>query len=142
MSQDAATVVGLAGTALAFAGTIEEEAERWLCALRLYGEAGALLQALGVGEEPRHDGNGWRGTPADAPRDEAPSDLPDCEARMAAVLTCADQFAARRAVEAVGTTELLLGVMRVYGATFDRALERRGTDRVELLVSLTSGDRH
>jgi hypothetical protein len=130
LSQDAATVVGLAGTALAFAGSADEEAERWLCTLRRYGEAGLLLQALGVGEKPRDDAR---------PRqtEAAPG---DGETRMAAVLTCADQFGARRDVHPIGTIELLLAVMRVYGDSFDWALERRGTDRVELLERVTSAN--
>ena len=44
------TVLGLAGTALPFAESVDDEVERWLRPLRLYGEAGASLQALGIGE--------------------------------------------------------------------------------------------
>ena len=52
LSQDAALVVALAGTAMPFAHSAEDEAERWLRALRLHGQVGAALQALGVGEAP------------------------------------------------------------------------------------------
>ena len=52
LSQDAALVVALAGTAMPFAHSAEDEAERWLRALRLHGQVGSALQALGVGESP------------------------------------------------------------------------------------------
>ena len=50
LSPDAVTVLGLAGTALPFAQSVDEEVERWLRPLRLYGESGGALQALGVSE--------------------------------------------------------------------------------------------
>ncbi len=49
---DSALVLGMASTAIPFARSREEEAERWLRILRLHGEAGAALQALGVSEAP------------------------------------------------------------------------------------------
>jgi hypothetical protein len=59
---------------------------------------------------------------------------------MASVLTCAEQFARQRDVRALGTIEVLLAVMQVYGASFDWALERRGTDRLELLERMTGSN--
>jgi hypothetical protein len=50
LSSDAATVLGLAGTAVAFALSIDDEVERWLRPLRLYGDSGAVLQEMGVSE--------------------------------------------------------------------------------------------
>ncbi|HVH18099.1 MAG TPA: hypothetical protein VNF72_07355, partial [Myxococcota bacterium] len=38
LSQDAALVVALAGTAIPFAHSAEDEAERWLRAMRLHGQ--------------------------------------------------------------------------------------------------------
>jgi hypothetical protein len=52
LSQDAALVVTLAGTAMAFAHSADDEAERWLRVMRLHGQVGDVLQALGVGEAP------------------------------------------------------------------------------------------
>src|SRR2546421_9949338 len=52
LSQDAAIVLGLAGTAMAFAHSREDEAERWLRVLRMNGRVGEALQALGVPEAP------------------------------------------------------------------------------------------
>ena len=67
LSQDAALVVALAGTAMPFAHSAEDEAERWLRALRLHGEVGTALQGLGVGEAPLMTGSeaeeGGPGTP-------------------------------------------------------------------------------
>src|SRR5439155_6215653 len=47
---DAAMVLGMASTAMPFAESSEAEAERWLRILRLHGQAGVALQALGVSE--------------------------------------------------------------------------------------------
>src|SRR6266496_4126392 len=52
LSQDAAIVLGLARTAVPFAGSFEDEAERWLRVLRLHGQVGLAMQAIGVGEAP------------------------------------------------------------------------------------------
>ena len=70
LSQDAALVVTLAGTAMAFSHSAEDQAERWLRAMRLHGQVGNALQALGVGEAPLMTGS--------EPNNhvEAPADLP------------------------------------------------------------------
>src|SRR3954452_14901276 len=52
LSQDAAIVLALAETAIPFAISAEDEAERWVRVLRLHGQVGQALQALGVGEAP------------------------------------------------------------------------------------------
>src|ERR1700742_561533 len=113
MSQDAALVVALAGTAMPFAHSREDEAERWLRTMRLHGQVGATLQALGVGEAPLMTGS-------------APALAPERAAELAA---------ARRA-ENVTTADLLFAVMDVYGKLFDRALYLRGTSRDELAERL------
>ncbi|MDQ6750666.1 MAG: hypothetical protein M3Z33_07945 [Actinomycetota bacterium] len=124
-SQDAMTVIGFAGTALAFAGSREEAVERWLRALRVHGDAGCTLRAAGVDEAsdarvaPSYE-IGW-------------TDAECAEDTLACVIACAEEFAAQRGAPAIGTVELLFAVMRVYGSTFDEALARRGTDRAELI---------
>jgi hypothetical protein len=125
LSEDAVTVVALAGTALAYANSVDDEVERWLRALGQYGEAGMALSALGIDEN--------------RPAGEAPgpaSALPEDGDRVGAVLTAAEEFAHQRGVPVVGTVDLLLATMRVYGQSFDRALAARETDRAELVEYL------
>src|ERR687894_2614096 len=57
LSQDAALVTALAGTAMPFSHSAADQAERWLRALRLHGQVGTALQALGVGESPLMTGS-------------------------------------------------------------------------------------
>jgi len=136
LSQDAALVVALAGTAIPFAHSAEDEAERWLRAMRLHGQVGAILQGLGVGEAPlmtgsEHEHSGGHGTP-----NMGPDVLDDVTAR-------ASQFALAREAENVGTADILFAVLDVYGKLFDRALYLRGTSREELVERLTAaGARH
>jgi hypothetical protein len=128
LSQDAALVVALAGTAMPFAHSAEDEAERWLRALRLHGEVGTSLQALGVGEAPLTTGSvaeeGGPGTP------------PLGAEVLDEVTRLADGFAAARDAETIGTADLLFGVFEVYGKLFDRVLYLRGTSREELTERL------
>lgn len=124
------TVLGLAGTALPFAQSIDDEVERWLRPLRLYGEAGASLQALGVGEaqlEASHD------VPAKV-AETTPQET------LHIVTTAASAIAAERGAASVGTVDVLLAVMRHYGDAFERALTSRASDSAEL-VSLLA-ERH
>jgi hypothetical protein len=131
LSQDAALVVALAGTAIPFAHSAEDEAERWLRAMRLHGQVGSMLQALGVGEAPLmtgsdHDHPNGNGTP-----NLGPDVLEDVTNR-------ASEFALARQAENVGTPDILFAVLDVYGKLFDRALYLRGTSREELVERLTN----
>jgi hypothetical protein len=123
--------VALAGTAIPFAHSAEDEAERWLRAMRLHGQVGSTLQALGVGESPlmtgsHHDHSGGHGTP-----NLGPDVLDDVTRR-------ATEFAQARNADNVGTTDILFAVLDVYGRLFDRALYMRGTSRDELVERLTA----
>src|SRR5947209_13436184 len=126
LSRDAATVVVLAGTALAFAQSNDQECERWLRPLRLYGEAGAALQRLGIGEAPLTD------------RTMEPqfSDAGRSDEALAMIVSAAAELAAQRGVSCVGTTDLLVAVMNHYSDAFERALESRGSDAAELIECL------
>jgi hypothetical protein len=124
-------VVALAGTAIPFAHSAEDEAERWLRAMRLHGQVGATLQALGVGESPLmtgsdHDQAEGGGTP-----NLGPDVLDDVTER-------ATHFAETRSADNVGTTDILFAVFDVYGKLFDRVLYMRGTSRDELIERLTA----
>jgi hypothetical protein len=133
LSQDAALVVALAGTALPFAHSAEDEAERWLRAMRLHGQVGKVLQALGVGEAPlTTESEGPEGHSHDTPP-IGPNVLDDVTRR-------AGRFAYEREGQTAGTADLLLAVLEVYGKLFDQALYIRGTSREELLDHL--GDAH
>jgi hypothetical protein len=128
LSQDAALVVALAGTAMPFAHSAEDEAERWLRALRLHGQVGAALQALGVGEAPLMTGS--------AGDEDGPGTPPMGVEVLDDVTGRAGDFAEARHAETIGTPDLLFAVLDVYGRLFDRVLYLRGTSREELAERL------
>jgi len=128
LSQDAALVLALAGTAIPFAHSAEDEAERWLRLLRLHGQVGIALQGLGVGEAPLM-------TPTDG-RDDPSGTTPFGRDIVNDVAHRAMTFAAGRAAERTGTADVLFAVIDVYGRMFDRALFLRGTSRDELVERL------
>jgi len=125
---DAAMVLGMASTAMPFADSAEAEAERWLRILRLHGEAGIALQALGVSEGP-----------LEAPAKDAAARREDAHNGgdvVAAVTEGAVRMAGSRGAPAVSTSDVLVAVMDVYGADFDHVLRVHGTDRDEVLERL------
>jgi hypothetical protein len=129
LSQDAALVLALAGTGLPFAHSAEDEAERWLRALRLHGRVGATLQALGVGESP---------LVTDSEDPAGPETPPLGPEVLDKVTHRATDFAAARESETVGTADLLFAVFDVYGQLFDRTLYLRGTGREEIVEKLSA----
>ena len=133
LSQDAALVVGLVGTAMPFAHSAEDEAERWLRAMRLHGQVGQTLQALGVGESPLMTGS--EPSPEESGTPRLGSAAVDDVARRAS------DYASERDAETVGTADLLFAVFEIYGQLFDRALYLRGTSREELVEKLAPATR-
>ena len=129
LSQDAAIVLALADTAVPFAGSPEDEAERWVRVLRLHGAVGNALQSLGVGEAPLE-------TPAQPASVRLLRRRPLGEDVVEMVTQKARMFAIARRANMVGTLDVLFGLFEVYGKTFDRALYIRGTTRDELLERL------
>jgi len=127
---EAAMVLGMASTAMPFAGSPQAEAERWLRIMRLHGQVGTVLQALGVSEAPLEDlHRGAEGEPSE--RSQAgPENV------VAAVTENALQLAGDRGSHTLATSDVLLGVMHLYGADFDRVLRVHGTDRDEVLERL------
>jgi hypothetical protein len=123
---DAALILGMASTALPFAGTREEEAERWLRILRLHGQSGAALQSLGVSEGPLEE----QGEPSVRPAARVG------ETAVADVGARASELAGGRGAPAVQSRDVLVAVMQVYGEDFDRVLHVHGTDRAEVLERL------
>ena len=131
LSQDAALVVTLAGTAMAFSHSAEDQAERWLRALRLHGQVGNALQALGVGEAPLMTGSEPNG------HVEEPANLPLGGDAVEEVTRRANAMAVSRSGDTVGTADVLFAVLDIYGRLMDRALYLRGTSREELLERLS-----
>ena len=128
-TQDAGIVFGLAGTAMSFAHSREDEAERWLRVLRMHGRVGEVLQALGVPEGPLM---------TDA-RPAPPSDVgAQAGASVDAICRVAVRMANARSADRVATLDVLFAVIATYGSAFDRALYVRGTSRDELLERLVS----
>jgi hypothetical protein len=130
LAPDAAIALGIASTAMPFARTPEAEVERWLRVLRLHGQVGIALQALGVSEEPlpgeaASPDRERAGTPGGAERDA-----------VARVTEHAVRIADERGARALATTDVLMAVMHVYGEDFDRVLRVHGTDRDEVLERL------
>lgn len=133
---DTAMALGLASTALPFARGCEEEAERWLRILRLHGQAGVALQALGVGEERLAPPAGAEGSAAGDEQAQAGEPRRERDP-VTEVSDLAVRLADGRDADCVQTIDLLVAVMRVYGRDFERALEAHGTDRAELVERLT-----
>jgi hypothetical protein len=129
LSQDAAIVLALAETAIPFAVSREDEAERWVRLLRLHGQVGGALQALGVGEAPLS-------TMAQPQAVRMLRSRPLGEDPVADVTIAARRLAVRRGARAAATVDVLFAVIGVYGRTFDRALYIRGTSVEELLERL------
>ena len=129
LSPDAAIVLGLADTAVPFAFSPEDEAERWVRVLRLHGWVGAALQSLGVGEAPL-------ATAAQPASVRLLRSRPLGEDVVQMVTQRAHEFATGRGAGAVCTVDVLFALFAVYGKTFDRALYVRGTSREELIERL------
>jgi hypothetical protein len=129
LSQDAAIVLALADTAVPFACSPEDEAERWVRVLRVHGWVGAALQSLGVGEAPL-------ATSAQPASVRLLRRRPLGEDVVQIVTLRAQEFAVERGAGAVCTVDVLFALLHVYGKIFDRALYVRGTSREELLERL------
>lgn len=129
LSQDAAIVLALAETAVTYAASPEDEAERWVRILRLHGEVGCALQALGVPEGPLE-------TPVHEPARRAwrlragEEDIVEVVSRRTVAAAIA------RGVRVAGTTDVLTALLATYHRVLDRALYTRGTTRGELLEVL------
>ena len=129
LSEDATVALGLARTAIPFATSRSEEAEKWLRVLRMHGDVGAALQGLGVGEAPLEPDADHQ------PRAEKPEDGRQVTDRVSQV---ASDLARCSGAPVAGTVHLLLAVVWVYDEDFDRVLRQRGSFRDELLSRLAT----
>ena len=125
LTADAALLLGIAATAMPFAQSVDEQAERWLRALRRHGEAGAVLAALGVQEVPV------------TRLEEGREPLLSGESDPVTIVTeHAGHVAASRGASKLATTDVLRAVIDVYGATFARVLAAHDVKLDELLTRL------
>ena len=123
LSQDAAIVLGLAGTSVMHARNEYDAAERWVRVMRLYGLVGAAMQSLGVGEAPIDT------AAAEPAHRHKPDKVPGAEE----VTAKSRDMALHRGAPAVGTIDVLFACFDLYGPAFERARYVRGTGRDELL---------
>jgi hypothetical protein len=129
LSQDAAIILGLARTAVPFAASFEDEAERWVRVLRMHGQVGLAMQALGVGEAPLETDAAPHAVRITNRRENPGRIVGEVEDR-------ALELAAERGGTLVSTVDVFFAVLDIYGSSFDRALYSRGTTRVELIYEL------
>ena len=131
LSEDAALVLALAGTAIRFADSPQSEAEHWLRILRMHGEVGSAMQALGVGEKPLESSEqapGSRGSQRFRRGGENVVEL---------ARTHAAEHAAARGSELVGTVDVLEAVDGIYGSVFEEVLYARGPTLAEVRERLS-----
>jgi hypothetical protein len=133
LSEDAAVVLGIAGTAMPFSDSTQSQVEHWVRILRMHGEVGEAMQAVGVGETPL-GGAGRRPSRAGA-RVTLPAD-----SVVDLVTAHAVKRATRRGAAAVSTSDVLYAVMHLYGELFEDGLRSRGVTGGELLERLETGD--
>ena len=124
-------MAALAGTAMPFSHSAEDQAERWLRTLRLHGQVGSALQAMGVGESPLMTGS-------DPPDPQADGGPPLGEEAVDRVVERACELATQRRADCVCTVDLLFALFEIYGGLIDRALYLRGGSRQELLERLSA----
>jgi hypothetical protein len=145
VAPDAAIVLGIASTAMPFARNPEAEVERWLRILRMHGKAGVALRALGVSEGRLPDSGSdadvecWAQSAHGQSRVQVSLPAAKRPDPVERVIDEAVAIAARRGGSDVVTTDLLLAVMCVYGADFDRVLHAHGAERAELVECLGVG---
>jgi hypothetical protein len=113
--------VALAATAMPFASTHCEQAERWLRILRVNGSVGNAMQALGMPEEPFE------------PCEPVEGEDPCRPGVVDAVIAAAAEELRGRGGDAITTEDLFAGVRSVYGPALERALGARGTTSSEVL---------
>jgi hypothetical protein len=134
LSQDTAVVLALAATAVPFAASREDEAERWVRILRMHGQVGAAMQALGIPEAPLE-------SPAQDPGSRVEHQAARGPDVVEAIGDRASDLARRRAADTVTTVDVFFAVLEAYGAAFDRALYSRGATRDEVIARLAAAAR-
>jgi hypothetical protein len=132
LSEDAALVLALAGTAIRFADSPESEAEHWLRILRMHGEVGSAMQALGVGEKPLDPQERMPGSSGSQRFRRGGENMVEMARTRAA------ENAVERGAGLVGTVDVLHAVAGLYGSYFEDVLYSRGPTLDELKERLAS----
>lgn len=131
LTPDAALLLGIAATAMPFAQSLDEQAERWLTALRSHGEAGAVLGSLGIQERPVSRFGDGRGAAARRLVDADPVEV---------ITEHAGQVADERGAPKLATSDVLRAVIEIYGETFERVLDAHGVKIHHLVARLESSE--
>jgi hypothetical protein len=126
LSEDAALVLALAGTAIRFADSPESEAEHWLRILRMHGEVGSAMQALGVGEKPLDPQERMPGSSGSQRFRRGGDNMVEMARTRAA------DNAVERGAAMLGTVDVLQAVAGIYGSYFEDVLYSRGATLDEL----------
>jgi hypothetical protein len=129
MSEDAAFVLALAGTAIPFSDSAESEAEHWLRILRMHGDVGSAMQALGISESP---------LTGERPAGESTQRFTRAEDVVSLVTARAIENARTREASCVSTMDVFEAVRDIYGDSFDEALYAHGAAAEELVERLAS----
>jgi hypothetical protein len=116
-----------------FSHSAEDQAERWLRAMRLHGRLGRVLQALGVGETPLASAH---------PEDERSETSPLEGDVVQRVIDKARERAAELSATSIGTADLFFAVCEIYDPLLDRALYSRGTSCAEIKERLAELEEH
>lgn len=127
LTRDAAVVLGIAATAMAFTDSADEQVERWLHALLRHGQAGVALASFGFTEDLTH-----AALAAGASRRTRPDD----RYVVSSVITRAQRIASDAGASKTGTSHLLLAVIERYRGHCDDVLASHGVDRDRLRALL------
>jgi hypothetical protein len=128
---DASMVIGMASTAIPFARSRSDQAERWLRILRVHGQSGVALHELGVSDGAAPGEHDQQHTHAPAEQADAQENI------VGQVGGSAARAAEARGSRYVRTRDVLVAVMEVYGDDFDYVLSVHGTERAEVLEHLS-----
>jgi anti-sigma B factor antagonist len=130
LTPDAAMVLGIAASAMPFARSSAEQAERWLRILCRYGDSASVLASLGITDElpeapvERAEATGH---PPARPVDRDP---------VATVTRSAEVAVHGRGEAGVRPSDLLQAVMGVYGSEFEHVLMVHGVERADVVERL------
>jgi anti-sigma B factor antagonist len=129
LTPDAAMAMGIAASAMPFARSSAEQAERWLRVLCRYGDAAGVLTSLGITDELPVAPGGHSDGPA------PPSGRVDRDP-VSTVTRAAEVAARRRGASGIRPSDLLEAVIAVYGPEFEHVLRLHGVSSADVTERL------